>query len=721
LLEKIRTRLEFKILLLLVTVLIVGFGAYVIITIEAESEALLHQHREILKTSSETLIAGIRNVMLTGKAPFAAELVNDVRHNLTTDLTIYDRFGKEVFLREGEGIDRTVRDTTVREVLSTRQMRSRMVKDGAQDVYTRYEPIVNSPECWRCHDKNEPLRGVLQVAFHPEKVWAAEDAETMRRFASTVGNFIASAFRTIMVGGYGDRADTLMESVRIIPGIEAAQVYSKDGFLSFGPEMYEISDARILDILRPQTTRHTYQETPNKLRVFIPLDNQDRCQVCHGSKFPMRGVLVVDFKKDRLREFLKDPQRRFTEVLQWTVFEGFRSIMLVGKANAVRFFLEEIRSQAVLHKLRVYDREGNERFLNPRPRDRAQYYKAIVEKQDTVEFVETRGDGEEYTVRLSPLPNEGRCYSCHGKNHTVRAIVEVARSRKLIDATIRANKVRSAGVGSVTLLLVWLVLRFFMRSVVVKPVQVIEGVAQRIGRGDLSAKADVKSRDEIGNLAQRINEMVHGLRERFHLQKFVSEKTVEAVRQADLSGVRLGGERRVATVFFSDIRGFTAYSERVPPERVVTMLNHCLARQSRIVKKYGGDIDKYVGDELVAVFVGEGMVENAVKAAVEIQRAMRDETPPEDKDIMNIGIGINTGEMVMGAMGSEERMDFTVIGDNVNLGARLCSAAKANQILVSETAASYLAGKNAFDLKPLEPLTVKGKQAPLKVYEVQWS
>lgn len=103
LLEKIRTRLEFKILLLLIAVLIVGFGSYVIITIDAESKALLGQHQEILKTSSEMLMAGIRNVMLTGKAPFAAELVNDVRHGLAVDLTIYDRFGREVFLREGEG------------------------------------------------------------------------------------------------------------------------------------------------------------------------------------------------------------------------------------------------------------------------------------------------------------------------------------------------------------------------------------------------------------------------------------------------------------------------------------------------------------------------------------------------------------------------------------------------------------------------------------------
>ncbi|MBI4427755.1 MAG: adenylate/guanylate cyclase domain-containing protein [Ignavibacteriales bacterium] len=717
--KKIQTRLEFKILLLLVAVLILGFGSYVVITIQEESRALLHQHRLILRNSSETLMAGIRNVMLTGKAPFASEFVNDVRQSLDIDLTIYDRFGREVFLREGEGVDHTVDDATVAEVLSSNEMKSLEMKDGNQNVFSRYEPLVNRPECWRCHDKNEPLRGVLQVAFHPEKVWTSSNTETQRKLASAVGNFIATAFRTIMVGGYGDRADTLMESVRSIPGIEAAQVYSKDGFLSFGPELYEIPDTKIIDILKPKNTRHVFQDTGKKLRVFIPLDNQDRCQVCHGSKFPMRGILVVDFKKDKLEEFLKDPKKRFTEVLQWAVFEGFRSIMLVGKANAVRFYLDEIRSQAVLHKLRVFDKEGNERFLNPKPRDRSQYHKGIVENKDTVEFVETRAD-DEFTVRLSPLPNEGRCHSCHGKNHPVRAVVEVAASREVINATIQANKVRSASIGAVTLLLVYLVLRYFMRFVVVKPVQVIEGVAQRVGGGDLSAQAEVNSKDEIGNLAQRINEMVIGLRERFHLQKFVSQQTVEAVRRADLSGVRLGGERKVATVFFSDIRGFTAYSEKVQPERVIAMLNHCLSRQSALVRKYGGDIDKYVGDELVAVFEGEEMVNNAVRAAIEIQKDIENNASVEEKGVINIGIGINTGEMVMGAMGSDERMDYTVIGDNVNLGARLCSAAKASQILVSESAATYIKTTSEFKLHELDPLVVKGKEAPLKVYEVPW-
>jgi adenylate cyclase len=184
--------------------------------------------------------------------------------------------------------------------------------------------------------------------------------------------------------------------------------------------------------------------------------------------------------------------------------------------------------------------------------------------------------------------------------------------------------------------------------------------------------------------------MVHELREKCHLQKFVSRQTIDAVRKSTLEGVKLGGERKIATVFFSDIRGFTSYSENVEPERVVTMLNKCLATQAQIVKECTGDIDKYVGDELVAVFEGPDMVKNAVRAAIRVQNAMHETLHIEVKEDISVGIGINTGEMIMGAMGSKERMNCTVIGDNVNLAARLCSAAKPGQILLAQSSTEHL-------------------------------
>jgi adenylate cyclase len=255
-----------------------------------------------------------------------------------------------------------------------------------------------------------------------------------------------------------------------------------------------------------------------------------------------------------------------------------------------------------------------------------------------------------------------------------------------------------------------------MKAVVVKPIGNIGDVVQQVGSGNFAVFTKVSSKDEIGELAKRINDMIIGLRERFHLEKFVSRETLDYVKRADHLGIKLGGERKLATVFFSDVRGFTAFSEKVEPERVVFMLNTILSRQAAIVRKYGGDIDKYVGDELVAVFQGEQMVQNAVRCAMEIQKEMQ-EVPLQAGAEIAIGIGINTGEMVMGAMGSEDRMDFTVIGDAVNLGARLCSAAERGQIIISEYSAQHLVNDTAFNLKKLEPIRVKGKEAFIEIYE----
>jgi adenylate cyclase len=252
-----------------------------------------------------------------------------------------------------------------------------------------------------------------------------------------------------------------------------------------------------------------------------------------------------------------------------------------------------------------------------------------------------------------------------------------------------------------------------------RPIMAISRVAQEVSKGNLRARVtSVRSRDEIGTLAENINDMIKGLLERFNLEKFVSGQTVEAIRGSEGEGVRLGGERRDVTVFFSDIRGFTAFSEKVEPEVVVDMLNTYLRHQAYIVREYSGDIDKYVGDELVAVFQGDQMAENAVRCAVAIQEKMnelRAEYPDWD---IGIGIGINAGEVVMGAMGSEERMDYTILGDTVNLGSRLCSAANRDQTLVSDAIRDRISSLDDIRLSRLEPISVKGKTKAVNVFEV---
>jgi adenylate cyclase len=251
-----------------------------------------------------------------------------------------------------------------------------------------------------------------------------------------------------------------------------------------------------------------------------------------------------------------------------------------------------------------------------------------------------------------------------------------------------------------------------------RPIVEMDRVAGEVAKGNFQARVKgVRSHDEIGELARRIDDMVVGLNERFHLQKFVSGGTMLAIRDS-AGGIRLGGQRRRATMLFSDIRGYTAFAERVDPEVVVEMLNLYFQHQAEIVQRHGGDVDKYVGDQLLAVFQGEDMVCDAVRAAVRIQEQTAELSREHPEWGLALGIGINVGNVVMGAMGSTDRMDYTVLGDNVNLAARLCSHAGAGRILLSESAREAVESCPEFTTSTLPPIAVKGKRAPVPVFEV---
>jgi adenylate cyclase len=193
----------------------------------------------------------------------------------------------------------------------------------------------------------------------------------------------------------------------------------------------------------------------------------------------------------------------------------------------------------------------------------------------------------------------------------------------------------------------------------------------------------------------------------------------------DPSKLKLGGEKRPVTVIFTDIRGFTAFSESHQPEEVVAMLNELLSEQVKVVFKYNGTLDKFVGDELMAFFGAPGEIHAqdhaivAVRTAIDIQiklKELKEKWAKENKEALYIGIGINTGDVVVGNMGSSERMDYTVIGDNVNLAARLCSAAGGAEILISES--TYEQVKKEVKVEKLEPISVKGKAKPVSIYRV---
>lgn len=255
-----------------------------------------------------------------------------------------------------------------------------------------------------------------------------------------------------------------------------------------------------------------------------------------------------------------------------------------------------------------------------------------------------------------------------------------------------------------------------------RPILRIGEVAARVGEGDFAARVEnVKSRDEIGDLADRFNQMIAHLGERLELMKFVSRGTVSAIQKADETGMHRGGERRRVSVIFTDIRGYTEFSERVPPETVIEALNSYFDVQTAIVEDHGGDVDKFVGDALVAVFEGDDMESRAVCCSVQITAAMvklLDEFPEYD---LHVGIGVASGEAVMGAMGARERMDFTVLGTTVNRSARLCSKADPGQVLIDLETRNAAADLSDVEFDELDPIELKGYAEPVPAFAARQS
>jgi adenylate cyclase len=254
--------------------------------------------------------------------------------------------------------------------------------------------------------------------------------------------------------------------------------------------------------------------------------------------------------------------------------------------------------------------------------------------------------------------------------------------------------------------LLFLILSSFLKQTVITPIHRIGYVASEVTKGNFREKVPVKTQDEIGDLSREINTMVDGLYERFELSKYVSSSTLKSLKNSEK------GTKTEIALFFSDIRGFTSFSEKVLPETVVENLNTILTFQTEIIQKHGGDIDKYVGDEIVALFIGDQKEYNACSAALEIQQHI--ESHPVEFSGLSVGIGINTGEVVLGRIGSEKRADFTVIGDHVNYASRLCSKAQKGTVLISE--GTYQTIQEQADVLGPHELIVKGKEQAQNVY-----
>ncbi len=263
-------------------------------------------------------------------------------------------------------------------------------------------------------------------------------------------------------------------------------------------------------------------------------------------------------------------------------------------------------------------------------------------------------------------------------------------------------------------------------ALLVGPLRRLRAGVERLAAGDLAVRVPPTSRDEVGELTAAFNEMGESLQQKARIQQafgryasdYVLQTLLESPEGADLQGVQ-----RDVTVLFADIRGFTRLSEGLEPSDVVALLNDVFQLVSDCILRRGGTIDKFIGDSVMAYFGAPVPSADhpiaAVSAAVDIVRAVEDRNNKLEPGghVIGVGVGVHTGPVVVGNIGSDRRTDFTAIGDSVNVAARLEKLARAGEVLVSEAVQRRVRGSHRLRFEGERQLS--GRQEPVHVYSVE--
>jgi len=283
---------------------------------------------------------------------------------------------------------------------------------------------------------------------------------------------------------------------------------------------------------------------------------------------------------------------------------------------------------------------------------------------------------------------------------------------------------RVEGVASGGALVIAVVLGLLLSKRLTTPIRILVAATERVRHGDFDFTVTVPHADELGTLAGSFNQMTQGLllKERYRsvLDKVVSPTVAEELMKGD---IRLGGETRDLTTLFADVRGFTSLTESMGPQEAIAILNEWLNLAAGAIQAEGGVVDKYVGDQVMAVFgapvAQEAHETHAVRAGLclrDLTLELNERRQAAGRPGLSIGIGINSGAAVAGNMGSTNRLNYSVLGTSVNTAARLCSEAGAGELLIGES--TYLAVAPMVHVTRLEPRVLKGLSIPNRPYLV---
>jgi len=292
-------------------------------------------------------------------------------------------------------------------------------------------------------------------------------------------------------------------------------------------------------------------------------------------------------------------------------------------------------------------------------------------------------------------------------------------------AAAHALEKRLAIISLSALAIAALVALWLARSVS-EPVRQLAAHTRLIGVGDYATRLAVNRADELGHLAESLNAMSRGLAERDRVRDLLDKNvSPEVAAQLMRDGAALGGEEREVTILFADLRGFTTLSEKLDPPALLALLNRYLDRMSAEIEREGGVIDKFIGDAIMALFgapVTQGdAADRALAAALAMERALAGlnaELAAEGRPPLAIGVGVNTARVVAGNIGSHRRLNYSVIGDGVNVAARLQALTRTAEyrtnILVS--ASTLAAARGRYLTRALGQVIIKGRTEPVELH-----
>jgi adenylate cyclase len=357
------------------------------------------------------------------------------------------------------------------------------------------------------------------------------------------------------------------------------------------------------------------------------------------------------------------------------------------------------------------------------------YVASILDSHDTILLARKPNSAQKgQKLIIDPILKE-RVYSAYYKlNHDLILVSQI--SEALILEPAIAVKRRILLIGGVVLSISILVVFWFSLSLS-SPIERLAALMELVKRGvfDINASKKTKSffPDEVYDLAVAVDQMTEGLKERDKVKNLFSKFVGSSVTDDLLTReVALGGVRKEVVVFFSDIRGFTAMSEVLAPEDVVEMLNEYFGIMVKIINQSGGVVDKFIGDAIMAIWGAPNSREDdgirAIMACLKMREALNqlnEKRIQRGKEPLMIGMGLNIGPAVAGTIGSDERMEYTVIGNTVNTSSRIEASTKAfgSDLLISEEL--FIKCQQHFIFELAGEVEVKGRSTSLKLYKVK--